>query len=75
MAQSNTSDTLRRNIGRLCKSFDGDLYIITGIHVNKWTAPKYIVQNVKTGNEILLYPDITVNHNFLKWLTEPLDLV
>lgn len=75
MAQSNTSDTLRHNIGRLCKSIDGDLYIIVGIHANKWSAPKYIAQNVKTGNEILLYPDITVNHNFLTWLTGPHDPV
>jgi hypothetical protein len=73
--EDTTLDTLRRNIGRLCKSIDGDLYIITGIHANKWSAPKYIAQNVKNGNEILLYPDITVNHNFLKWLTEPLGLV
>jgi hypothetical protein len=70
-----TLDTLRRNIGRLCKSIDGDLYIIAGVHDDQWTSPKYIVQNVKTGKELLLYPDNTINHNFLAWLTEPHKLV
>jgi hypothetical protein len=64
-------DTLHHNIGRLCLDRGGAIYIVKDIQSLPWSVSKYVLQNVKTGKEIMIYPETMSNVNFVTWLTPP----
>ena len=66
-----TLDTLRHNIGRLCLDHDNAMYIVVDVVAMPWSTPKYKMMNIKTGRELLLYPETMSNPNFVTWLTPP----
>jgi hypothetical protein len=47
------------------------MYIVVDVVAMPWSTPKYKMMNIKTGRELLLYPETMNNPSFVTWLTPP----